>query len=50
MTITPDDDRPADPYEEILDGGIDVVDVPEEDEAPEPSDADGRPVPLSEDE
>ena len=48
MTITPDDERPADPYEELLDQEPEAL--PEEIEAPEPSDADARPVPLPDDE
>jgi hypothetical protein len=47
MTITPDDERPVDPYGELVD---EVPEASEENEAPEPSDADGRPVPLLEDE
>ncbi|MDX6256810.1 MAG: hypothetical protein QOJ11_3144 [Frankiales bacterium] len=51
MTITPDDDRPVDPYAELLDEedavGEDAID---EGTPAERIDADDRPVPLIDEE
>jgi hypothetical protein len=47
MTITPDEDRPADPYDELT-YPEDAVGAIDEDPPAELYDADDRPVPLEE--